>query len=94
MSTMTSGLQNTGTVPCFIHYKRKRLQIEILRGNIKENSAHYKKFFTVDDPKEMTVNRSCNWTSGAQGPYIIALKDLIDLAYVMFLLEQKYNSMD
>jgi predicted transport protein len=83
------------TAVCFIHFRKKRLQIEILRGNIKENGERSKGFFTVDDPKGMTGDRSWNWKSGAQGHvYIIGLKDLSDLDYVMFLLEQKYNSMD
>ena len=83
------------TAVCFIHFRKKRLQIEILRGNIKENGERSKGFFTVDDPKGMTADRSWNWKSGAQGHvYIIGLKDLSDLDYVMFLLEQKYNSMD
>ena len=83
------------TAVCFIHFRKKRLQIEILRGNIKENGERSKGFFTVDDPKGMTGDRSWNWKSGAQGHvYIIGLKDLSDLDYVMFLLEQKYNLMD
>ena len=95
---MTKGYiswKRDNTAVCFIHFRKKRLQIEVLRGNIKENGERSKGFFTVDDPKEMTGNRSWNWKSGAQGHvYIIGLKDLIDLDYVMFLLEQKYNSMD
>ena len=83
------------TAVCFIHFRKKRLQIEILRGNIKENGERSKGFFTVDDPKGMTGDRSWNWKSGAQGHvYIIGLKDLSDLDYVMFLLEQKYNALD
>jgi len=83
------------TAVCFIHFRKKRLQIEILRGNIKDNGERSKGFFTVDDPKGMTGDRSWNWKSGAQGHvYIIGLKDLSDLDYVMFLLEQKYNLMD
>lgn len=83
------------TAVCFIHFRKKEFRIDILRGNIKENGEHSKGFFTIDDPKEMTGCRSWNWKSGAQGHvYTIDLKDEGDLDYVMFLLQQKYNSMD
>tara|TARA_B110000090_G_scaffold41999_1_gene46929 strand:- start:27 stop:887 length:861 start_codon:yes stop_codon:yes gene_type:complete len=83
------------TAVCFIHFRKKEFRIDILRGNIKESGEHSKGFFTIDDPKEMTGCRSWNWKSGAQGHvYTIDLKDECDLDYVMFLLEQKYNSMD
>jgi hypothetical protein len=83
------------TAVCFIHFRKKELRIDILRGNIKQSGEHSKGFFTIDDPKEMTGSRSWNWKSGDQGhTYIIDLKDDGDLDYVMFLLKQKYNSMD
>ena len=83
------------TAVCFIHFRKKEFRIDILRGNIKESGEHSKGFFTIDDPKEMTGCRSWNWKSGAQGHvYTIDLKDECDLDYVMFLLEQKYNSID
>jgi len=83
------------TAVCFIHFRKKRLQIEVLRGNIKEDGEYSRGFFNVDDPKGVTKNRSWNWKSGAQGHvYVIGLKDLSELDYVMFLLEQKYTSMD
>ncbi len=82
-------------VVCYIHFRNKDLSIEVHRGNEKESGEYSKGFFTVDDPKEMTRIRSWTWKSGAQGhKYIIGLKDLKDLDYVMFLLEQKYSSMD
>ena len=83
------------TAVCFIHFRKKELRIDVLRGNTKEDGEYSKGFFNIDDPKGMTGNRSWNWKSGAQGHvYTITLKDVNDLDYVMFLLEQKYNSMD
>tara|TARA_B100000795_G_scaffold100730_1_gene74045 strand:- start:209 stop:1165 length:957 start_codon:yes stop_codon:yes gene_type:complete len=83
------------TAVCFIHFKKKGLRIEVLRGNTKEGGETSRGFFTVDDPKGMSGTRSWTWKSGDQGHvYIISLKDLDDLKYVMFLLEQKYKSMD
>ena len=83
------------TAVCFIHFRKKELRIEVLRGNTKENGETSKGFFTVDDPKEMSAKRSWTWKSGAQGHvYVIGLNNPDDVEYVMFLLEQKYNSMD
>jgi predicted transport protein len=83
------------TAVCFIHFRKKEFRIDILRGNTKEDGEYSKGFFNIDDPKGMTGNRSWNWKSGAQGHvYTIDLKDESDLDYVMFLLKQKYNSMD
>ena len=83
------------TAVCYIHFRKKELRIHVLRGNTKENGEHSKGFFDVDDPKGMTGSRSWKWKSGQQGhEYTISLKDLNDVDYVMFLLEQKYSSMD
>lgn len=83
------------TAVCYIHFRKKELRIHVLRGNTKENGEHSKGFFDVDDPKGMTGSRSWKWKSGQQGhEYTISLKDLSDVDYVMFLLEQKYSSMD
>ena len=85
--------ENTGV--CFIHFRTKRLQIDILRGNVKKNGEHAEGFFTLDDPKVMAKERSRILKSNSQQhSYIIGLKDLSDLDYVMFLLEQKYNALD
>jgi len=83
------------TAVCYIHFRKKELRIHVLRGNSKKNGEHSKGFFNIDDPKGMTGSRSWKWKSGDQGhEYTISLKHLSDLDYVMFLLEQKYNSMD
>ena len=82
-------------VVCYIDFKKEKLRIDVRRGYEKESGEYSKGFFTVDDPKEMTRIRSWTWKSGSQGlVYNIDLKDLKDLDYVMFLLEQKYSSMD
>ncbi len=82
-------------VVCYIDFKKEKLRIDVRRGYEKESGEYSKGFFTVDDPKEMTRIRSWTWKSGSQGlVYNIDLKDLKDLDYVMFLLEQKYSSLD
>jgi predicted transport protein len=82
------------TAVCFIHFRKKELRIDVLRGNVKVDESKTKGFFTLDDPKEMTEEGGWKWKSGATGhDYKIHLKNKDDLDYVMFLLEQKYNSL-
>jgi predicted transport protein len=82
------------TAICFIHFRKNELRIDVLRGNIKKDQSKSKGFFTLDDPKEMTEEGGWKWKSGQTGhDYKIRLKNKDDIDYVMFLLEQKYNSM-
>jgi predicted transport protein len=83
------------TAICFIHFPKKELRIDVLRGNIKEDQTKSKGFFTFkDDPKNITEERSWKWKSGQTGhDYKIRLRHQDDIDYMMFLLEQKYNSL-
>ena len=82
------------TAVCFIHFRKKELRIDVLRGNIKEDQTKSKGFFAFDDPKDLAKEGSWKWKSGQTGlNYKIRLKNKDDLDYVMFLLEQKYNSL-
>jgi hypothetical protein len=66
----------------------------VLRINIREDQSKSKGFFTLDDPKKMTEEGSWTWKSGGAGHnYKIRLKNNDDLDFVLFLLEQKYNSL-
>ena len=83
------------TAVCFIHFRKTQLRINIPKGTTKQGGETSKGFFTIDDPKAMTLNKFWTWKSGQTGhEYIISLNNQEDLDYVMFLLEQKYNSMD
>ena len=82
------------TAICFIHFRKKELRIDVLRGNTKVDRSKSKGFFTINDPKEMTKEGSWKWKSGQTGhEYKIHLNNIDDSDYVMFLLEQKYNSL-
>jgi predicted transport protein len=82
------------TAVCFIHFRKKELRIDVLRGNIREDQSKSKGFFTLDDPKEMAEEGGWKWKSGQSGhDYKIRLKNQDASNYVMFLLEQKYNSL-
>lgn len=87
-------LKKDNTAVCFIHFRKKELSIEISRGNKKLSGEESKGFFHLDDPKNISKERSWQWKSGTTGHvYVINLKDLVEIDYVMFLLEQKYNSL-
>ena len=84
---------NTGV--CFIHFQRKGLRIDILRGNEKVGGEKSKNYFTFDDPKELAKDRNWTWKSGEKGhAYTFHLRKLEEMDYAMFLIEQKYNTLD
>ena len=77
----------------FIHFRNNEFRIDISRGMINQNKTKSKGFFTLDDPKKLGTEGNWTWKNGGTGhSYKIALKNENDLDYVMYLLEQKYNS--
>lgn len=83
------------TAVCSIYFHKKKLKIIVLRGNKKKAGEKSLGFFTIDDPKRLTKERSWTWKSGVAGhEYVISLKKPEEMEYVMFLLEQKYNALD
>ncbi len=80
---------------CFIKFRKKALRIRVRRGRRKKAGKTSKGFFTVDDPKGLTKERLSEEKSGTTIHfYLISLEKPEEMDYVMFLLEQKYNSMD
>ena len=87
--------KKNNTAVGFINFRNKELRIDVLRGNIRLDQTKSKGFFTLDDPKKITIEGSWTWKSGQTGhDYKIHLKNKNEIDYVMFLLEQKYNSLD
>ena len=83
-----------GAIICYIYFYRKELTLSIVQGNKKDTGKKSKGFFTVDDPKGMVEEKVWNRSLGeTRHEYYVKLKQLEDIDYVMFLLEQKYNSM-
>ncbi|MBL63437.1 MAG: hypothetical protein CMI30_08515 [Opitutae bacterium] len=83
-----------GTSVCVMKYRKKEIQIELLRGNTKPEGVKSKEFFTLDDPKQIAKKRSWKWKSGVRGnKYLIPLKKLEQLDYVMFLIDQKFKAL-
>jgi predicted transport protein len=80
---------------CYIRLREKEIRIEILRGNKKPSGASSRGFFTLDDPKQMTNEKIWTWKNGQTGhAYNIILDKIESLPYVMYLLEQKYKSLE
>jgi hypothetical protein len=52
-----------------------------------------KDFFTLDDPKGVCSDRYFNWASGQKGMnYSFSVKSKDDLEYALWLIKQKYDS--
>lgn len=83
-----------GEVVCFIYFAKNNFNIVVHMGYIKENGEKTKKFFTFDDPKNLAKKRPWNMKTGGTGhKYKISLSKQEEINDVMFLLDQKYNSL-
>lgn len=83
------------TSVCYIRLRENEIRIEIVRGTKKPSGASSKGFFTLDDPKQMTSEKLWTWKNGQTGhAYNIVLDSIENLPYVMYLLEQKYKSLE
>lgn len=83
------------TAVCFVHFRKKELRVDILRGNKKTTGEKSKGFFTLDDPKNLAQERNWTWKTGQTGhSYNIHMKSMDQLDYVLFLVNQKYKSLE
>ena len=81
-------------VICYIRFHKKNLKIEVIRGNIRSNGQKSRGFFTMKgDPKKLAKEISLDKRTSTKKEYAIPLNKTEDINYVIFLLEQKYNSM-
>jgi len=77
----------------YMNFRKNNIAIEIPRGNLNTDGSKSKNFFTIEDPKRISKERSWQWKSGAQGNvYVIDFNPKADLDYTMFLIKQKYNA--
>ena len=67
---------------------------EIVRGNVYPDGKVRRKFFDLDDPKNVSGVRDWTWKSGIKGSvYNFSVKALDELDYRMYLVKQKYEFM-
>lgn len=87
------GIKKDSGVIAYVKFRRTHLQIDIIRGVSYTDGTKSKKFFNVDDPKKLCVEKEITWKSGAQQKtYSIPLNNKSQLEYVLWLLKQKYES--
>jgi predicted transport protein len=85
---------NNKTV-AFLNFRKSSISIEIQRGNLNTDGTTSKNFFNFDDPKNLAEERSWEWKSGVKGNvYVIKFDLKTDIDYTMFLLKQKYKSLN
>jgi hypothetical protein len=77
-----------------IRFSRNRMVIDFLRGDIKTDGSKSRGFFELEDPKGMSEERSWTYKDGVIGnSYLIKFSKPDDLEYVVYLLNQKYESL-
>ena len=82
-----------GTRVCSIKFRKKRISIEFVRGNIKQDGSKTKGFFTFDDPKKRAKVIQQKHVDGRRFYYELFLSNSNELDYIMFLVEQKFNTL-
>ena len=65
------------------------------RGNTKTDGTKSKNFFNIDDPKQISNPSQWTWKDGTKGNiYKIRFDNKLDINYLMFLVKQKYDSLN
>jgi len=86
------GWKKDSTTVSFIHLQKNQIRADILRGNKNEDGEPSKGFFTLDDPKGFSEERTWTWKSGKTGhSYLIKISNAADLDYALYLINQKYE---
>lgn len=83
-----------GTILIYVRFRKRSLYCELVRGNVYPDGKARKKFFDLDDPKNVTSVRDWTWKSGVKGSvYNFSIKSIDELDYRMYLVKQKYEYM-
>jgi hypothetical protein len=79
---------------CYFLFRKNHIVIEMIRGNVNPDGSKSKKYFTLDDPANISVEGSWEWKSGIKGTnYKIIFNKSVNIDYIMFLIKQKYDSL-
>ena len=77
-----------------IRFTKNHMIIDFSRGDIKTDGSKSRGFFELEDPKGLSEEKSWTYKSGVMGnSYIIKFSKLADLEYVIYLINQKYESL-
>ena len=86
------GLNFNGTNICYLNFRKSYILIDILGGTVYSNKTSSKNFLTIEDPKNITSEKTRKLDSGGnQIVYRITVDSSSDLDYIMFLIKQKYK---
>jgi len=78
---------------CYVHFRKNNLAIDINRGVEYPDGTKSKDFFSLNDPKKFCAEKDFNWASGQKGMnYSFSVKSKDDLEYALWLIKQKYDS--
>ena len=88
------GLKRADKLFGAIRFFKNHMVIDFSRGDIKVDGSKSKGFFELEDPKGVSEERSWTYKSGVIGnSYMIKLSEKTDLDYVVYLINQKYESL-
>jgi hypothetical protein len=88
------GFVFSGKTVCYSGFRKNFIYFDILRGNVNADGTFSKNYFTLDDPKGVSTERSRDLNSGSkQVLYRITVDSKFDIGYLFFLLKQKYNQL-
>tara|TARA_B110000003_G_scaffold238307_1_gene243816 strand:- start:912 stop:1868 length:957 start_codon:yes stop_codon:yes gene_type:complete len=80
---------------CYCIFRNESISVEIQRGNTKTDGTKSKNFFDLDDPKKISKSSDWKWKDGTKGNlYKIRFNNKLDVNYLMFLVKQKYDSLN
>ncbi len=86
---------NNGKSICLTKFRKNHISFSLLRGNLNTDGSYSKNYFTLDDPKNLTTEKSRDLNSGSkQISYRITVDSKFDIGYLFFLLKQKYNQLN
>jgi len=78
----------------YFWFKKESITIEINRGLIKPDGSKSKSYFNIDDPKNISVEKSWKWKTGTKGTtYQISFNKNSDIHYLIFLIKQKLKNL-
>jgi len=85
-------IDGKGLVYC--NFRSAYIHADVIRGTVKTDGSKSKKFFNLDDPKNLAKENEWTWKSGDKGnQYRIQFDQDTDVDYFMFLLNQKIKNL-
>tara|TARA_B100000965_G_scaffold317706_1_gene278314 strand:- start:258 stop:1220 length:963 start_codon:yes stop_codon:yes gene_type:complete len=92
------GFWKDNKVVSYIHFKKDKLTINMVRGNIYPDKSKSKTWFDLDDPKKLSkvIRRKFTGRDGVvyfHEYHQIHFSIIEDLDHLLLLIKQKYNSL-